>query len=456
MKLAMQDSELGEHVTSVLRNSESKGALLERATEALLGEMGFTNIHRQLSGTQFGYDISAELLNSEGKKELWKFECKNLARPLTISDLAPKLIWHIAPSTIDVFVVISLSPLSNDLTFLLGNHSYSFPIAVWSSATLISLLCSSSAALKALSITDIPTAFDATAFPKPYLPLGPLSLDVVHKQNPPRELAYFRLDGMIKAYTACEFKLQMLFTNKASEEVIVHTLKCKTMRYLPLEQCRVLCQVKMKGIIQPEKMVYQPSTVPSGEVSVFEEVVLKVKSNTLEIICAELSTGCRPGYYELEFIAEASTVQGTQRVSSPIFPLFIQGENHDVAHLQVIGKHYDEPASAILNLDSDNWKILTAKKRDKILWLGPTIPEITVRNQSYSQWNIRSQPLTLHAESSAIPEGDPQTEIDLQVKVTEELFSVKMASDRGSGNWAPSQWLSEQMNRRRRVVTREK
>src|SRR5437588_2493961 len=115
-----------------LRESEDKGKLLEKVVERALQDLGFQNVRRQLSGSQFGFDIVALRKSERGEPgEVWKFECKNLKVPITVNDIAPKLIWNFGRSVIDRFVIVSTSEPNNDLHQLLGTHSFSMPIVLW-------------------------------------------------------------------------------------------------------------------------------------------------------------------------------------------------------------------------------------------------------------------------------------------------------------------------------------
>src|SRR5437660_3438376 len=85
-----------------LRESEDKGKLLEKVVERALQDLGFQNVRRQLSGSQFGFDIVALRKSERGEPgEVWKFECKNLKVPITVNDIAPKLIWNFGRSVIE-------------------------------------------------------------------------------------------------------------------------------------------------------------------------------------------------------------------------------------------------------------------------------------------------------------------------------------------------------------------
>ena len=126
-----------------LRSSADKGRLLELVFCDALQEHGFVNINRQQSGTQFGFDVVAYRHGEDGSPEVWKFECKNVGDPLTVDQLAPKLIYHMGATTIDVFVIVSLAPLSNALRELLEHHEFSMRIEVWVDAFLESMIASS-------------------------------------------------------------------------------------------------------------------------------------------------------------------------------------------------------------------------------------------------------------------------------------------------------------------------
>src|SRR4051812_48575433 len=100
----------GGEILKKLQAPGNKGELLELVLVDLLEDLGFKSVRRQLSGSQYGFDVSAHTISRrDGRQEVWKFECKNLSRPVTVEDIAPKLLWHDGSVTIDRFVIVGVS-----------------------------------------------------------------------------------------------------------------------------------------------------------------------------------------------------------------------------------------------------------------------------------------------------------------------------------------------------------
>lgn len=119
-----------------LRTAQRKGQLLEMVLQDVLWDLGFTHIRRQLSGAQFGFDLAACRQGPDGHVEVWKFECKNLASAVGVRDIAPKLIYYLGQAALDVFVIVTVTPLSNELHDLLETHPFPMRVEVWSDSYL--------------------------------------------------------------------------------------------------------------------------------------------------------------------------------------------------------------------------------------------------------------------------------------------------------------------------------
>jgi hypothetical protein len=266
-------------VLAALHGATNRGDLLERVAQAMLVHLGFENVERQLSGTQFGFDIAGQLMNCEGDRELWKIECKNLQRSVGVQDLSPKLIWHLHPSVIDHYLLITTSPLANDLRHFLESNPLPFPVSVWSEDVFAKFVLASPPALALLGFEHAEELVqEPLPSPPVFLPVGSLRFDVLHQHDPPRQFAYFRDSGAIlKAFTDLELKLDLVFTNRAATEGLITDLVCRTLRYCSLAKVRVVVQTKAKGIFEPETVRFSPSRVPGGEVSLLDGKAFNVK-----------------------------------------------------------------------------------------------------------------------------------------------------------------------------------
>ena len=111
----------------------------EEMCAELLTELGFVNVRRQASGTQFGYDIAAELVAEE--IESWFFECKRYARTIPLKEISNKLLWADTVDSLDYFVVMSNAQLSNDFRQLVQMPSHrSYRILTWTGPVFRRLL----------------------------------------------------------------------------------------------------------------------------------------------------------------------------------------------------------------------------------------------------------------------------------------------------------------------------
>ena len=85
-----------------------------------------------------------------------------------IDDIAPKLIWHQGITTIDVFVIASVSPLSNSLRHLLERHDLPMRIEVWSGSFLEQVVSRSRGACDQLGIqAEVASKRDPLGLPAP-------------------------------------------------------------------------------------------------------------------------------------------------------------------------------------------------------------------------------------------------------------------------------------------------
>jgi hypothetical protein len=443
-----REKRLIDEVSQCLLSAPDKGALLERVTEGLLKDAGALEVRRQLSGSQFGFDIWARVPNRAGEVEIWKVECKNVRRPLTLEEVAPKLIWQSASTTIDRFVVVGTSPPANDLVHFLESHPYSFPIDLWTSDTLFTSIAASTRALTALGIKGPPGSSPSPA--RTFLPSGPLSFDLVHTQSPPRQFAYFRHTGgsLVKSFTNLEFKLHVLLGNRGTSDVIVTQLRCRTVAYAEKGSSRVVIQTKAKGIFEPEKLTYRPSTLTFGDSEVLAGKVVKVAGGALEILRMELAEDTLPGAYQLQFFSAATGVRGSYVVASPIFCVLVLAGREDTVHLHTFGRHYDDPVERILDLSEREWRTLgDLHAQGKWLWIGPLPDEVVRRESAVGPWAIRAQDAP---EPDGTLRTSAETIVALPGPVGEPMYSVDDAGARVTGRWEPDRWLPDQLERRRR------
>lgn len=408
--------------------SQQKGELLELVLVELLKDLGFQQIRRQQSGTQFGFDVIAcKTSATDGRNEVWKFECKNLTGRVTLNDIAPKLIWHFGQITIDHFVIVSPSEINNDLAFLLEKHPFPMNISLWTGEVLENLINQSPNAKKCLGIYDltsekIPIEIERIPF---YAPEH-FTLDVFHELDPPFSFDYIKLDDeVLKAYTEHAFRLIVNIANLTTKPLLIKSLNVVTLNYQNVTG-RILRLHKAKGIFQPRAITFVPSQIRGSKKSILGKSVWQIDGGTAEAIALIMPEDTSAGLYHIMFSA-AALVKGVQVIrNSPQFIIHIPERDGDILRLQVNTRHYESPVSTILNLSYENWsKLKECKKKDNfITFLGPTFHE-SIHGYSDLNWTVRS--------CQAIPRDDGITldidpsvpsklVMDLGIEVEEELY----------------------------------
>lgn len=108
----------------------------------LVKEIGFINTVRQTSGSQFGYDISADR-TQKGTIQKWVFECKKYTYSrVPIKEVSSKLLWADNQPQLHCFVLVSNVEISNDLRHFLDSHHQGYYILAWTGGVFLKLLSS--------------------------------------------------------------------------------------------------------------------------------------------------------------------------------------------------------------------------------------------------------------------------------------------------------------------------
>jgi hypothetical protein len=443
-------------ILSALRAPSNKGSLLELALADLLQDLGFKGVRRQQSGSQFGFDVSAYRTSRlDGRQEVWKFECKNLSRPITVEDIAPKLIWHDGRVTIDRFVIVGTSPISNELDFMLRHHTLSMPISVWTDTELAEMIACSPRAMNRLSLS-----YDAQLVkPKPEFdrlnlyPAAPIALDVVHRHDPPHAFDYVRTDyGVVKAYNSTELRLLVMITNPTDKPFDAYALNAVTLSHQVVDS-RVLRLVKAKGLVDPIQILFRPTPMAGSSVSVLGDKVWHVKAGDTEIVELLLDASVQPGLYSVTFTLQGRSDGAPVTRRSPVFVFHVQGPKADALTLKVWGRHYDSPAEQVLYLPRVDWKRLKRETKTPYtdVYLGPSPHEVMHRkpDPTWVIHGVRTKPVEEkhrvrlgHAEASTVL-------MDLGTLVDEELYSLNEALDRATGTDGWQDLLPVQLKRRR-------
>lgn len=446
----------GGEILKALQAPGNKGELLELVLVDVLEDLGFKSVRRQLSGSQYGFDVSAHRVSrADGRQEVWKFECKNLDRPVTVEDIAPKLLWHDGSATIDRFVIVGVSQISNDLDHLLRHHRLPMPIGVWTKGDLADLIAASPRAMARLGLRRDPEQ----NLPPPDFerlnnyPAQPISLDVVHYHDPPHAFDYVRVgDEVLKAYTSKELRLLACVTNPTKAAFHIHSLRVTTQGYESVGG-RVLRLVKPKGFVEPIKITFNPSRNVGSGVELLDGKVWTIGPNAVEHVTLLLDPDTVPGLYQVAFEISGRKDGETVTRLSPTFVFHVQEPGLDLLTLHVVGRHYDSPARQVLHLPRHEWRRLKRETAaaDRRVYLGPSHYEV-VNQKTDSTWIIRAvrtKPGSAEHLKTWSPSELPTILLDLGTPVDEELYSARTALGRVTGEDGWQDLLPGQLGRRR-------
>jgi hypothetical protein len=259
----------------------------------------------------------------------------------------------------------------------------------------------------------------------------------------PAQFAYFRTsDGLVKAYTALELRLNIAFFNGCADDLIVNRFLCRTMRYRPVAEERVVVQTKAKGLFTPEKLLFCPRPYSLTDVDVFRGKALHVRSREVELLRAKLSSKAQPGLYELLFFAEAMCAGRRVTFTSDIFSLFVANGREDAAQLQVWGKHYDDPVERLLDLPESLWRRISSPVVWPMLrYLGPLPSEILGRLPYPNAWTVREEVGAMGPGGGASFDGSNVSEVlTLPGPVNEHRYRVEDAIARADDLRALGLW----------------
>lgn len=430
------------NVLEILRTSDHKGALLELVLRDALDDAGFQNVRRQLSGNQYGYDIVANRRSpADGRQESWVFECKNLARPITVDEIAPKLVWHYGQATIDRFVIVGTSPISNDLDHLLRQHQFSMQIGVWTDSILEHLVESSPKAMRRLGLSFTPGSPKLTLDELPFYPQNSISFEVAHQLDPPYTFDYAEVGGeVMKAFSSFELRILATVTNPTRAVLNINSLEVVTASHLK-EVGRVVRLMKQKGIFQPLELRFLPSKNVGGSSDVLGGKIWRVNGGATESVALLLDERAPAGLYHVTFTIKGTLDGRPITRSSSCFAIHVAESDTDILAFNVFGKYYDSPVAQVLRLHEEAWNNLQAEvhKPGRMVFLGPAFHEIMTR-QVDATWIIRACKIEPGDDdlSATIDYMEPTTVLlDLGIPVDEELYTQdKIMSDMlGAENW---------------------
>lgn len=449
-----------EGVLERLAAAPDKGDLLERVLEEALPDLGFEAVHRQASGTQFGFDLIAHRPLGGGKQpEVWKFECKNLARRLSVADVAPKLVWHIKPATLDRLVFVDLRGPSNDLRQLLESNPLSVPIELWSGACLASRVLQSPRALRALGLDAAPAAPPATTGPMVFRPTSRLSLDLVHHHDPPGEFDFLPVgETALKTFTDADFRLWACVTNGSAGPAHVLSLQVETKAYRPWNG-RVLRLVKPKGVFEPPELLFKPSRRPGARRELMKSGrAIQLAARDTQVLVLPLDPTTPPGLYEFFFRARGHVDGRGCEVFSGRFQVHIQSPDCDLLQLWVMGRHYEEPVQELLDLPAGQWDRLKELSRepDSQIYLGPTWHEVMLEKPD-DRWLIRRFPVEPRPDGSANfkveAPSTPVLELETPLRQPHDTLKDMTARVEANGALLRTELLEAQFARRGSTVS---
>jgi hypothetical protein len=332
---------------------------------------------------------------------------------------------------------------------------FSMPISVWTDVELARLIAWSRRAMERLNLTQEiqPGA------PKPDFqglcsyPATPISLDIIHRHDPPHAFDYVKTEGeVLKAYNSTEFRLLVIVTNPTEKAFDAYALNAITLDYQAVD-FRVLRLIKAKGFVEPVKIPFCPLSQIGASVNVFGEKVLNVRARGSEHAELLLDSSVQPGLYQIMFMLQgrADGVEVTRH--SPVFVFHKSGPGIDLLTLRVWGRHYDSPVEQILNLPNAIWKKLKreVKSPNRDVYLGPA-PQDTMHKKADRTWMIRGVRTEPGDKENTVhfSMNEPSTVImDLGTPIDEKLYSVDDAFNQNSGIDKWQNLLPVQLSRRR-------
>lgn len=430
-------------ILDTLHNIDRKGEILELVLEDSLKDAGFFNVRRQGSGSQHGFDVTAQRISPlDGRQEVWVFECKNLSRQINVKDIAPKLVWNYGKAIIDRFVIVGTTAISNDLDQLLKQHQFSIQIGVWTDDNLEELIEDSPKAMERLGLRpDLNSGKPRLNIDRlPYYPQNSVVFEVAHQLNPPFAFDYVAVAGsVVKAFNSLELRLLVTITNPTRTPLEVHSLTATTLDYQKVRG-RVVRLMKMKGIFKPIEVTFTPSVNSGGRADLLKGDVWRVEGGATESIALLLNRNTPAGLYQVMFSIDGK-LEGRQITRhSPSFAVHVPDGDTDLLRLYVLSRYYDSPATQLLRLDTPTWNRLKQEVSDpmKRVFLGPTMREVMI-NQVDNTWVVRTCDVTPEENGATIiSPADPTTVIlDLKSPVDEEVMSLNtvMTKLTGTDKW---------------------
>ena len=238
------------------------GDAFERLTEEALLEFGFFNVRRQLSGTQFGKDFSADYNDPEVSEPThWYFECKNLAEPIGAGQVAPKLVWQLSTTALTGgFVVVGPAPISNELFELLERTEFPFHIFNWTAENFVRLLgvCPQTRAKWFPDLRIHATDREVVTWREQLLRPSssgfemrqPLRLRLRPKyEDRPPQYAYFTRDGHFQKWdTARDFAHSLTLFNAARWPIILRSIRIRTLSRNPPPSRLLILQPRQENL----------------------------------------------------------------------------------------------------------------------------------------------------------------------------------------------------------------
>lgn len=396
-----------------------KGPLLELVVEDILNDSHYSNVKRQNSGSQYGFDLVG--YNKDGER--WKFECKNLRKKVGINDITPKLLWHTGGQALDGFVIIAPNGYSNDVQKFLEEQLFSFPIEIWHSDYLEKRISESPRALERLKIS-YPITIKESAVPIVFKP-SEIRFNVVYHEGEPFSIDYFHLNNeVIKSYTENNFEVLATIANPTKENATIQKINVKTINYTPIEG-RVLRQYKQKGLVEPLKVSFSLKDYPFGSNCLLDEnKIIELKAGSTEYLRFILDKKVKPGFYEFIFEVIVAVRNRSITVNSCLFRLNVMAEKNNMVSLCVIGQYYDSPVTTLLKLNEVDWKTIQSAPDNTIAYLGYTIFDLPEFEQPHETWKIKQISGKRNKNELTLENQTPKVLLDLNILISERILTV--------------------------------
>lgn len=263
---------------------------------------------------------------------------------------------------------------------------------------------------------------------------NPVSLDVIHKDNPPGTFEYVLTQtGIEKAYSSRSLRLLLIANLRVPMAVDIYSLVVETVAYTNNVK-RVLSLTKPKGLYTPEILQTEIEPIPGARVDILKGQSWRLERPGSNVLSLEVTPNLKPGLYSFRFLARCATSDTAETsLDTTVISLFVNGPEFDCIELKCRGKHYDSAATAVIEADEAVWAMLKAESRrdDSLVFLGPSYYE-TAHEILDETWLVRRYYAPPSQDGARILNDETPSPViwDSGVKVNEELYSERRTFNR--------------------------